>query len=95
MVQRPWSNHAEFPDTENIGSFALYKNFTLFEIVNELVSKEEPLYFNPQTLQEPLHNPNPRKEAHQIQREMQHSVINSCIRVQVVWMQLVLQLGDF
>jgi hypothetical protein len=23
------------------------KNFTLFEIVNKLVSKEEPLYFNP------------------------------------------------
>jgi hypothetical protein len=54
---------------ENIGSFALYKNFTLFEIVNELVSKEEPLYFNPPTLQETLRNPNPRKEAHQIQRE--------------------------
>jgi hypothetical protein len=91
MVQRPWSNHAEFPDAENIGSFALYKNFTLFEIVNELVNPNP----NPQTLQEPLHNPNPRKEAHQIQREMQHCVINSCIRVQVVWMQLVLLLGDF
>jgi hypothetical protein len=49
-------DHADFPDTENIGSFALYKNFTLFEIVNELVSKEEPLYFNPSppTLQETL-----------------------------------------
>jgi hypothetical protein len=64
-------DHADFPDTENIGSFALYKNFTLFKIVNELVSKEEPLYFNPPTLQETLCNPNPRKEAHHIQREMQ------------------------
>jgi hypothetical protein len=36
-----------------------------------LVSKEEPLYFNPPTLQETLRNPNPRKEAHQIQMEVQ------------------------
>jgi hypothetical protein len=64
-------NHTDFPDTGNIGSFALYKNFTLFEIVNELVSKGEPLHFNPPTLQETLRNPNPRKEAHHIQREMQ------------------------
>jgi hypothetical protein len=71
MVQTLWSNPADFPDMENIGSFALYKNFTLFEIVNELVSKEEPLYFNPPTLQETLRNPNPRKEAHKIQMEMQ------------------------
>jgi hypothetical protein len=35
MVQTPWSHHADFPDMENIGSFALYKNFTLFEIVAE------------------------------------------------------------
>jgi hypothetical protein len=41
-------DHTDFPDMKNIGSFALYKNFTLFEIVlNELVSKEEPLYFKP------------------------------------------------
>ena len=30
-----------------------------FEIVNELVSKEETLYFNTTTLQETFHNPNP------------------------------------
>jgi hypothetical protein len=35
MVQTQWSNPADFPDMENIGSFALYKNFTLFEIVAE------------------------------------------------------------
>jgi hypothetical protein len=28
-------DHTDFPDMENIGSFALYKNFTLFEIVAE------------------------------------------------------------
>jgi hypothetical protein len=65
-------DHTYFPDMENIGSFTLYKSFALFEIVNELVCKEEPLYFNPPpTLQESLRNPNPRKEAHHIQREMQ------------------------
>jgi hypothetical protein len=58
---------------KNIGSFTLYKNFTLFEIVNELVSKEEPSYFEPlpQPCKKTLRNPNPRKEAHHIQREMQ------------------------
>jgi hypothetical protein len=69
MVQTPWT----------MRTFLIWKtlvplpstNFTLFEIVNELVSKEEPLYFNPPTLQETLRNPNPRKEAHQIQRKMQ------------------------
>jgi hypothetical protein len=64
-------DHADFPDQENIDSFTLYKNFTLFEIVNELVTKEEPCIFNPRTLQETLCNPNPRKEAHQTQKEMQ------------------------
>jgi hypothetical protein len=64
-------HHADFPDQENIDSFTLYKNFTLFEIVNELVTKEEPCIFNPRTLQETLCNPNPRKEAHQTQKEMQ------------------------
>jgi hypothetical protein len=67
-------DHTDFPDMKNIGSFALYKNFTLFEIVKELVSKEEPLYFKPPpqpTLQETLRNPNPKNEAHHIQREMQ------------------------
>jgi hypothetical protein len=73
MVQTPWTTQTLLPNMENIGSFALYNNFTLFEIVNELVSKEEPLYFNPSppTLQETLHNPKPRNEAHHIQREMQ------------------------
>jgi hypothetical protein len=45
-----------------IDSFALYKNFMLFENVNELVTKEEPLYFNPPTLQVSLHNPNASKK---------------------------------
>jgi hypothetical protein len=40
-------DHTDFPDMKNIGSLTLYKNFTLFEIVNELVSKEEPSYFKP------------------------------------------------
>jgi hypothetical protein len=35
MVLTPWSNPADLLDMENIGSFALYKNFTLFEIVAE------------------------------------------------------------
>jgi hypothetical protein len=60
-------DHGDFPDMENIDSFTLYKGFTLFEIVNELVTKEEP----PPTLQETLRNTNPRKKAHQIQKEMQ------------------------
>jgi hypothetical protein len=79
-------DHTDFPDMENIGSFALYKNFTLLEIVNELVSKEEPLYFNPPTLQETLCNPNPRKAAHQIQRKC-NGVISSCIRGQIAWIR--------
>jgi hypothetical protein len=47
-------------------------NFTLFEIVKELVSKEEPLYFKPlpqPTLQETLHKS--KKRGTQIEREMQ------------------------
>jgi hypothetical protein len=35
-------DHGDFPDIKKIESFALYKGFTLFEIVNELVTKEEP-----------------------------------------------------
>jgi hypothetical protein len=52
----------ELPDTENIGSFALYKGFTLFEIVNELVTKEEPLYFNPPNLARNIAEPKSKKK---------------------------------
>jgi hypothetical protein len=49
----------------------------LFEIVDELVTKEEPLYFNLPNLQASLQNPIPRKEAHQIQKELQQRSTSS------------------
>jgi hypothetical protein len=81
-------DHTDFPDMKNIGSLTLYKNLTLFETVNELVSKEEPLNFKPV--------PQPCKKhcATQIQ-ETRHTtfigkcngVINSCIRCQIAWIR--------
>jgi hypothetical protein len=55
-------DHRDFPDTENIDSFALYKGFTLFEIVNELVTKEEPLCFNPPNLARNIAEPKSKKK---------------------------------
>jgi hypothetical protein len=74
MVQTPWSDHADFPDMENIGSFALYKNFTLFEIVNELVSKEEPLYFNPPNLARNIAQPKSKKRGTPDSKGMQQRI---------------------
>jgi hypothetical protein len=47
---------------ENIDSFTLYKGFTLFEIVNKLVTKEEPLYFNPPNLARNIVEPKSKKK---------------------------------
>jgi hypothetical protein len=51
----------DFPACNTIDTFALYKNFTLFEIVNKLVTKEEPLYFNPPNLASLIAKPNSKK----------------------------------
>ena len=51
----------DFPEGTTVDHFALYKNFTLFEIVNELVTKEEPLYFNPPNLENLIAKPNSKK----------------------------------
>jgi hypothetical protein len=54
-------DHGDFPACDTIDTFALYKNFTLFEIVNELVTKEEPLYFNLPNLESLMAKPNSKK----------------------------------
>jgi hypothetical protein len=54
-------DHGDFPECDTIDTFALYKNFKLFEIVNKLVIKEEPLYFNPPNLDSLIAKPNSKK----------------------------------
>jgi hypothetical protein len=54
-------DNGDFPEGTTVDHFALYKNFTLFEIVNELVTKEEPLYFNPPNLESLIAKPNSKK----------------------------------
>jgi hypothetical protein len=54
-------DHGDFPEGDTVDSFALYKNFMLFEIVNELVTKGEPLYFNPPNLASLIAKPNSKK----------------------------------
>jgi hypothetical protein len=51
----------DFPACDTIDAFTLYKNFMLFEIVHELVTKEEPLYFNPPNLTSSIEKPNSKK----------------------------------
>jgi hypothetical protein len=80
----------DFPACDTIDTFALYKNFTLFEIVNKLVTKEEPLYFNPPNLASLIANPIPRREAHQIQKEMQQRSTGSIlIPSSLSWQELI------
>jgi hypothetical protein len=54
-------DHGDFPEGTTVNLFALYKNFMLFEIVNELVTKEEPLYFNLPNLASLIAKPNSKK----------------------------------
>jgi hypothetical protein len=56
-------DHGDFPEGTTVDLFALYKNFMLFEIVNELVTKEEPLYFNPPNLASLIAKPNSKKRS--------------------------------
>ncbi len=51
-------DNRDFPACDTVDTFALYKKFMLFEIVNELVTKEEPLYFNPPNLASLIAKPN-------------------------------------
>jgi hypothetical protein len=51
----------DVPACDTIDTFTLYKNFMLFEIVHELVTKEEPLYFNPPNLTSSIAKPNSKK----------------------------------
>jgi hypothetical protein len=54
-------DNRDFPACDTVDTFALYKKFMLFEIVNELVTKEEPLYFNPPNLASLIAKPNSKK----------------------------------
>jgi hypothetical protein len=54
-------DHGDFPACDKIDTFALYKHFTLFEIVNELVTKEEPLHFIPPKLASLIAQPKSKK----------------------------------
>jgi hypothetical protein len=56
-------DHGDFPACNTIDTFILYKNFMLFEVVNELVTKEEPLYFNPPNLARLIAQPKSKKRA--------------------------------
>jgi hypothetical protein len=78
-------DHTDFPDMKNIGSFALYKNFTHFEIVKELVSKEEPLYFKPLQACKKHCTTQIQERRHTTFKGKCNGVKNECIRGQIAW----------